>query len=227
VTKKVFILMAAVGAAVALLVPSPVMSASDTPCVGLLTGTFDNVVVPPGATCFLTNSTVAGNVKALENSRLFITSSTVFGNVNGDKADTVRVSDSTVRQDISIKEGGPGPGFSGTIICRTTVQEGNIQVERMVGEVVIGHPTICGAPLNSVLKGNIKVQDNVITAGGGFFGLRVGNNVAQNLQVVRNTDAGLKTVSGNTAGESIQCFENTPPFVGGPNTAPNKEGQCF
>src|SRR5687768_948399 len=83
--------------------------AGDTPCVGMLTGTFDNVVVPPGQTCLLTGATVRGNVKALENSRLVINNSTVGGNVEGDKADLVQVNFSTVRENISIKEGGLAP----------------------------------------------------------------------------------------------------------------------
>jgi hypothetical protein len=74
---------------------------------GVLTGTFDNVVVPPGARCTLENSFVQGNVKALESSQLVIENSNVRGNVVGDKADLVQVNVSTVRESISIKEGGP------------------------------------------------------------------------------------------------------------------------
>src|SRR5687767_29653 len=51
-------------------------------CVGTLSGTFDNnVIVRVGETCTLQNSTVKGNVKALENARLFMSNNHVRGNV--------------------------------------------------------------------------------------------------------------------------------------------------
>jgi hypothetical protein len=99
------------------------------------------------------------------------------------------------------------------------VQVGNIQVEKMIGSVLIRRSSIVG-------EGNIKVEDNFIPPGE-FLAVDFNNVVAQNLQVFKNTGAGPKNVSTNTAGESIQCFENNPPFFGGPNTAPKKEGQCF
>jgi hypothetical protein len=62
---------ALVAATVILIMPSAA-TASDSTCVGLLTGTHDNVVVPPGAACTLVGATVEGNVKALERSTLFV-----------------------------------------------------------------------------------------------------------------------------------------------------------
>jgi hypothetical protein len=53
------------------------------------------------------------------------------------------------------------------------------------------------------------------------------NTVSENLQVYKNTGPGTKQVIQNTAGQIVQCFDNSPPFIGGPNTAPKKEGQCF
>jgi hypothetical protein len=202
--------------------------ADDTQCVGFLTGVHDNVVVPPGATCFLNNATVNGNVKALQDSRLFMTGDTVFGNVEGDKAENVSVRNSVVRQNILIKEGEtPGPGFNDAIVCATTVQEGNIQVEKMAGEIVIGAFQAFCQP-NIVEKGTIKVEDNLVV-GGAFFGLQIRQNqVAQNLQVFKNKGPGApKVVQGNTVGQDLQCFENDQPFIGGPNAAQKAEGQCF
>jgi hypothetical protein len=97
-------------AALVVLLPSTA-EADDTPCTGTMTGgTFDNVVVPPGATCVLIEATVLGNVKALEDSRLCIDFSDIGGNVEGDKADVVQIFGSDVRGQISIKEGGPAVG---------------------------------------------------------------------------------------------------------------------
>lgn len=199
--------------------PSFSISGSDTPCTGILVGTFDNVVVPPGAFCQLT-AIVHGNVKALEKSTLRVINSQVEGNVEGDKADIVQVIGSTVRQNVLIKESTFTPsGFVAAFVgSGTVILEGNIQVEKNVANAVrIGF----GLAVN---KGNIKVEDNVVEV----FDISILNTpVAQNLQVFKNNGAGFKQVSGNTAGESIQCKENTPPFIGGPNTAPKKEDQCF
>jgi hypothetical protein len=78
-------------------------------------------------------------------------------------------------------------------------------------------PTIPGA-------GNVKVEDNVIPAPHRLFVQF--NRTYQNVQVFKNTGTGTKFVNGNNASESVQCWENTQPFFGNPNTAPKLEGQC-
>ncbi len=233
-SKKITLSLIALIASLLMLVAAPTASAGDTPCTGALTGTFDNVVVPPNARCTLSSATVRGNVKALENSQLVIQSSTIHGNVEGDKADLVQVNSSTVRGNITIKEGGPAsaPFPVGTISCfgapatvtvcealvlSTTIQEGNVQIEKMVGDVAV---------LSSrVLKGNVKIEDNSVGLELLFI---VNNTIAQDLQVFKNSGTATnRSVTNNTVGQSIQCKENQLPFTGGPNTAPKKEDQCF
>lgn len=46
--------------------PEFVAGGSDYECAGSATGTFDNIVVPPGEDCGLFNATVQGNVTALK-----------------------------------------------------------------------------------------------------------------------------------------------------------------
>jgi hypothetical protein len=169
-----------------------------------------------------------GNVKALENSRLLIRDSNVQGNVEGDKADIVQIFFSTVREYILIKEGGPaeppaqelnvcGPGANFTpceaLIVGTTVELGGIQIEKMIGDVLIAAVTV---------QGNLKVEDNFIS---GLLSIR-NAAVAGNLQVFKNMGPGAKFVQGNSVGQNLQCFENEPPFVGQGNTAGHAEGQC-
>lgn len=221
----------------ALVVSALVVAASsqaqayDAQCVGVLTGTWDNIVVPPGATCSLLEATVLGNVKALEKSRLRIDRSTVLGNLEGDKADIVQVFFSDVRQQISITGGGPaeapaplfnvcGFGMDFTpcevLIAAVNVEEGNVQISKTVGSVLIQRL--------DVHRGNVKVEDNVIAAHELFF--LDNSTVAQNLQIFKNIGPGNKFVQGNRVGENLQCFENEPPFVGRFNTAGQAEGQC-
>jgi hypothetical protein len=225
--------------AAVVLVSPPTAEANDTECVvALPPATYDNVVVPPGATCSLVGSTVLGNVKALEKSQLVIRNSNVRGNVHGDKADVVQVIESRVRESISIKEGGPaaattvptGGFFCGALgnpcevfISGTIVEEGEVQIEKMVGSVAVQQLIVLLGP-GEVQKGNIKVEDNRIPASPEFLEIRY--TIAQNLQVFKNTGAGGKFVDNNSVGENLQCFDNEPPFASFNNTARSEEGQC-
>lgn len=212
---------------------APTAKADDTNCTGALTGTFDNVVVPEGATCVLSNSLVRGNVKALPDSSLTSDSNIIRGNVEGDKADDIFIFSTTgpsvVGGNIQAKE-----GDIGVAVCGTRLPNGNIQIEKFdasLGIIVGGQVPVPGVPAcgaigggNVLEKGNIKVEENRI----GIFGLDVSNNrVAQNLQVFKNRGGALRRVQSNQVGENLQCFENQQPFVGSPNTAGKAEEQCF
>lgn len=195
-------------------------------------GTYDNVVVPPGATCHLTGATVKGNVKALENSRLRMDGGSVGGDIDGDKAERVTVVGVTVGGSIQIKEG-EAPNDDGLLdvgLCGNTISRGNIQVEKMRGSIAVGFSNAGGCDPNRVLRGSVKIEENETFAHPLFpgTGLEVQNNsIRQNLQVFKNSGPSNKTVSGNTVRQIIQCKENSAPFTGGPNTAPKKEDQCF
>ena len=188
----------------------------DARCVGTLTGTFDNVTVPSGETCTLQNSTVNGNVKALENARLFMSNNHVRGNVEGDKARIVQVSGGTVDGNIQIKDGSSPSELGASVTGGTVVTGGNIQIEKMnTGRVLVADAR--------VHKGNIQITENNTSTS--LEILR--NDVAQDLQVFKNRGAGSKAVSGNTVGQDLQCKENSSPFTGGPNSAGETEEQCF
>jgi hypothetical protein len=212
-------------------------------------GTYEgNIVVPPGQDCFLTHVIVHGNVKALADSQLNIHDSTIYGNVEGDKADAVNVNISTVHGNISAKEGGPAlrPGLLNCDLappfdnpCEfqvqgTTVVNGNIQATKMTGSVA----TIS----NDIQKGNVQFVDNNIIAAapsGDVEILFIWSNfprIAGDLQVFKNTGPGPKFVFQNPVEGVIQCYENDPPFLGGPNfgRAPDQppplmsgKNQCF
>jgi hypothetical protein len=127
-----------------------------------------------------------------------------------------------VRAQVSAKEGETDdPVLFDVLVCGTAIPEGNIHIQKMTGDVVVGD--LQGNCPSRVNAGNIKVEDNLITGA-----LRIEDNqVAEDLQVFKNTGPGQKFVRNNTVGENLQCFENTPPFVGGPNNAQKREGQCF
>lgn len=212
--------------------------ADDSVCTGGISGTHDNIVVPPGAACQVVNGDVRGNIKALENSILVVLSSSVRGSIDGDKAETVQLLENTVGGSIQIKEGEVpnNDGAFDVFLCGNTLPGGNIQVEKMRGSILVGDPppgeafttTLCRR--NLVERGNVKVEENVAIDFPGFpdTGFRVrGNTVGQNLQVFKNKGPATKRVEGNAVGQALQCVKNRLPFVGGPNSAAKAEGQCF
>jgi hypothetical protein len=217
--------LAALGVSAIALLAAPPAMADDMRCVFppfVVGGTFDNVVVPPGETCTLIGTEVRGNVKALENSRLNLFSNSIGGNIVGDKAESVQSNRGTVGGNILIKEGETNDLVIDVVLDQTHVTGGDVQVENMTGDVVLEGL--------SVPHGNVKVEDNNITA---EMRIRT-NTVAEDMQVFKNRGGGQKFVQANTIGGNLQCKENDSPFFAhptdpkfGPNVVGgNAEGQC-
>jgi hypothetical protein len=226
--KKGRLIVAVLVSAVATLVAAPTAAADDFLCTGVVTlGVFDNVVVPEGAFCDISNSQIRGNIKALRDSTLFVAGNNqIGGNVEGDKARDVEIFNRGGLPNVIQGNGVIVEDSIETFICGAVLPRGDIIVVKNRGALLgIGGPfcTVFFGGGNTVERGNIKVEDNVITSSFEVSDNRVG----QNLQVFKNTGPASKRVANNTVGESVQCFDNTPPFVGGPNFGPKREGQCF
>lgn len=206
---------------------------SDTPCIGHLVGTFQNVFVPPGQTCFLHSSTLTGNLEALENSRLHAHRNSIAGNIQADKASEVIIVENGVGQDVIISDGPGSPASTDYALCHSTVN-GNIHVIKNTGGIIIGEGEVASTSWvtgpfscvpNRVVSGNIKVEDNTI-----LTELSASNNdvtTGGNVQVYKNVGGTSKRVRRNMVRQSVQCFDNVGPFEGGPNFAQKREGQCF
>ena len=213
-------------AAVLLVLPS-VASAGDTECVGALTGTHDNVIVPPGETCTLAGATVAGTVKAQEDAQLFASDNVVDGNIIGDKAEVMDLRRNTVGGSIDVKEGETDDAVDDVQIFGNELPgNGDIKVEKMAGEIEVGvtrDPSLG----NFVAAGNIFLQENTPVPQEGFFGLEVSSNVVGgNLQVFKTMGSAPKAVQNNHVAENLQCKENDELFVSAGNTAGQFEDQC-
>jgi hypothetical protein len=165
-----------------------------------------------------------GDVRAGQNSTILAADIIILGNVVGDKTSQVVVISSTVGKNIVLKEG----TGAGALICGTTVEEGNIEIKKLQSDdLLVGDEELCARNFgggNLVLKGGIKVSGNTIT---GELGVDQNSVPEGNIQVFKNTGEGTKTVQFNEVGKNLQCFENSPPFVGGPNVAQKAAGQCF
>jgi hypothetical protein len=194
----------------------PINTDENFNCRGTVRGTFANVFVPTGATCSLQRSTVNGNVLAREGSRLYVSDTRVAGNIDGVEARVVQVKGGSLGGSIQIADGSSAGELGAAVYGGTVLTQGNIQIIKMN----TGGIRIADVRLE---KGNIKVEENSI--GSGLEVVR--NSVAQNIQVNKNRGSGRKAVRGNRVLQMVQCKENTSPFVGGPNTAAEAEGQCF
>jgi DUF4097 and DUF4098 domain-containing protein YvlB len=233
----VMVLALALGTAVALVLmglQAKPAQADDTICTGVVTGPHDNVVVPPGAFCTLQGAQVMGNVKVLEDATLQANASRIEGNVQGDKSRGVLLQFQTqVEGDFQVKGGSQSAAGTTGFDILTRVG-GDAKVEENQGRTFIDAATVGGdihvlkstgfieVEFNTV-GGNVKIEDNVPRSGMTIFG----NQVAGNMQVFKNRGTAPKQVVLNVVREDLQCFENDPPFVGGPNAAQKAEGQCF
>ena len=235
--------------------PAQAQSSGDTPCVGTLTGMFENVVVPPGVECTLTNSLVTGNVKVLENSKLRFGNNEIRGDLIGDKAEVVDSLDpplgapnNRIGGNVEVVGGNVDDLGSDFELINDTVG-GNVKVENVTGDIVIQNV--------NVPNGNIQLFKNLVTGthDPGLlieFGLVVFstgvpngdvqvfenqiaadsllalgfNSVGSDMQVFKNEGPGAKFVVANTIRENLQCFENDPLFEGIGNVAQKAEGQC-
>jgi hypothetical protein len=240
--------------------PAQAQTSGDTECVGgtasPLTGTFENVVVPEGEQCALSDSQVSGDVTVLENASLNASTNTIGGNVLGDKPSTIRLAANKVGGNVQANGAGllrltntlggtaaNSPNTVGGSIlatkggnflsCGTILPTGSIQVQSQTSENVhIGGGLCIDTPgfggSNRLDGGGIQVAQNKFTNPSETLGLNVSNNqVAQDLQVIKNTGVGQKRVQNNTVGANLQCEKNHRPFIGQPNVVGgNAGGQC-
>jgi hypothetical protein len=200
-----------------LMAAAPAAMAGDTRCVGVLPpGIYDNVVVPSGASCVIAAAEIRGNLKAEPGSQIIdVRNSTIHGNVEGDSFSSFDLHGSTVEGNVTLKK------FKANVqVCGTMVHE-DLQVEEGQGRVELGRPAT-GCAANQVGE-NLQAYKNVIAVHLAIDG----NMVGKNLQVYETMGPGPKSVEENTVGQIVQCFKNQPPFKGGPNEAPEREGECF
>jgi hypothetical protein len=230
--KKLLFILAALASAVVALGAKPVAPANDTTCVGTLpAGTYDNVVVPNGASCSLDDShIVTGNIKVFGGLQLRGTD--VRGNVEGDEADWFGMTDTSgtgagtptrVGGNVSMKKTVGNPPFrAANFVCDNTKIVGNLQIEESPAAADWGigvDPYLPFCFAGAHIGGNYQASKNA----GDLFHRQ--NVIAEDFQLFDNV-GGVKDLFFNTIGENLQCDKNTPPPVGSGNTARQKEGQC-
>ena len=231
------IMLSAIGISAILVVLLPFMpqaSADDTSCIGILAaGTYENVIVPAGFSCFFSSGvTVNGNVD-VENGAVFnaFGSVTVNGNINVASGASIHVHSLTL--------GGNVEGTNCSVLFFDSLDTaiGNVKSDGCMF-VIIGNSSIGGdvqvknsgntSIRSNTIGGNLQIEDNT--------GVRVGafsNSVFGDLQYNGNTSTTTvnpSIVGSNTVLGNLQCSGNSPaaaiaPF--GLNTVSgDKEGEC-
>lgn len=135
----------------------PVAHADDIECTGAVVGeTVDNVIVPPGETCYLNVSDVEGNIDVGEDATLVLACSTVAGNVTADGAADVVLACSTIGGRVHVVRG--GEGFLGD----STEVTGDVVFAENDGTVEIENSVILGSLQARRNTGGLKIEHNRI-----------------------------------------------------------------
>jgi hypothetical protein len=207
-------------------------------CEATVTGvTVDEVVVPENAACTLIDVTVAGDVKVASNAFLEARNTTIGGNVRGNQALTVFLDTGTtvgrsVKADrttqvfiFNVAVGGE-VDIEGTTevaqVCGTTVQRGDLEIERSGTDLLVGDPQAKSCAGNTV-GGDLEIERNFTDV---EFVVR-GNTVGGDLEVERNAGPVEKFVQDNVGGDELECERNETPFTASGNVGFRRvEGQC-
>lgn len=146
-----------------------VTRADERICRGELSGVFDDIRVPRGATCTLSSAHVRGNINVRSNALLKVYPQTiVVGNIQAEGARGVRLHGLGVfiNGDVQVKY-----GTRLTLIRRGTRVGGNVQYEENSGSLIIRGSRINGdvqvfensggaAIFSNVIDGNLQCKEN-------------------------------------------------------------------
>src|SRR4051794_22687357 len=191
----------ATGIALSAVVPTAAQAQADladTQCVGMIGPvTVDNIVVPGGATCVLSNTKVKGNVLVKEDGRLQANGAIVDGNVRANKAKSALLQfSSQVKGNLSIKNTTDPAATSGfdinvrvggnaefeanksRVFVDAAMVGGNLTVTKNV------NPSVLEVEFNTV-GGGVKVEKNAVPTGTSMTVL--GNAVGDKMVVSRNS----------------------------------------
>ncbi len=202
------------GAACVAAMAGPAMAstpnATTTTCTGTLTGSYDRVVVPDGATCTLHGATVTGNITVGIGSSLYTMNSTIGGNVMSRNAATVRLINTSIGHNVMVR-GTTGIVRIGSKDCRVDPSAaGNLMLKFNLGNVAVCDMTV---------GHNLAVLGNAGRVG--LYRNMVGNNTL----VFRNTGLANR-VRNNTVTGNLNCRGNVDKVISARNTAAAIMGQC-
>jgi hypothetical protein len=167
--------------------------AQDISCTGALTGTFGNVVVPPGASCTLSGASVGGDVRIAQGSVLTVTSpglSVIAGNVQAEHCQSVLLTGAVVVQgNVKIQHCAGTSGYVGPGVQIT----GDFECHDNTGPCVADQGSVAG---------NLHVHNNQATSAADISLTTIGGNLQCDQNDPAPTDTlGTNKIVGNALGQ--------------------------
>ena len=158
-----------------------------TECIGVLTGSAHNVVVPPGVHCEMVGAQVTGNVLVKEGASLRARASMIGGNIHSvDSRFVCLVNATQVEGNFDVNGGDPGTTSGHDIGTRVG---GFTRIERNAGHSFIDAASVGGNIDVSNNTGSIEVEHNTV---GGNVDLRQ-NTVPPTFTGDRTAACGIPT----------------------------------
>ncbi len=183
-------------------------------CITYYNDTFPgNVNVSPGQTCGFVSGGVTGNM-TMNGGNLVLSNTSVMGNLQISGGSFFIAPNTKIGNDLQIQN--IPQSAAQNRICGSNVH-GNLQLQNSGVAVTIGLTGSVSCPGNKI-GGNLQVHNNTAET------VIIDNNVNGNLEDHNNT--ALTKVIGNIVGNNLQC-QNNSDIIGGPNTAKQKQGQCY
>jgi hypothetical protein len=185
--------------------------------------TVGDLVVPPGATCMISLSTVEGDVTVRKDASIRASATQIGGSVKGRDSLRIFLDGATlVAGDVDVRgtiETELVNSQFGAVRIQGTPIGSDIRIfnNTIGGDLQIEHNTASMVVNLNTVGGDVQIDKNVenLTAEG---------NSVRNMYVLKNT--GSASVQFNN-GQELRCEDNEGLFIGGPNTFAQIEGQCF
>jgi hypothetical protein len=193
----------------------------DVTCTTAITGgVTQNVIVPMGASCTLTDVSVLGNIEVKEMANVVTRRGSINGDVIIESMGSARLNRGNINGKVE-SLGGRLLNVAGTTIAKDIVALDTLTVVvgagARVGAVEVlssGRVLVSGV----TIQGDAKFQQNtgLVSASD--------NSISGNMQVFDNL--GGVTMNTNTIRGNMQCKDNLPAPSGAGNVAAIKEDQC-
>jgi hypothetical protein len=203
----------------------PLLVHSDE-CTGSFSGaTFNDLVIPEGASCTLVSSVVNGNIEVRKNAMLeFDGQVEVFGNISATQPNSFIsqlnvIGANKIHGNLSIE--GVGDSFFAVVICGSQFDK-NVSISGVTTWLALGGPNCAAGGEGNTIGKNLDISDNLNLT---TFVIAQ-NNIGKNASIDNNLGPANKTVNNNQVGKNLSCSSNQSPFAASGNTAQHLSGQC-
>lgn len=192
--------------------------ATATECTSTLEGgTFDEIVVPDGATCKLFGVVVEGDVTVGEDAKLVTRGQTqIGGDVASDGARSVLLIDTDVLGDIDLT-GTTGAIVIGSAGCAVDpIAGGSIRLIGNFGTIAVCEMTVGGSLIARNNRSSLglfdnDVTDNLIVKNHRGYAIWVKGNTVGGYTLVQDNKVSYKvSVKNNAIAGDLRCFSNIP-----------------